>query len=159
MNWFSKIFKQQKTFDTERRAAQAAESILINEALTDELNDEAATLLLNWGVAWAERIAHATARLDDEAAREEISPKLKAIRKLMRQVNRWGGNIDSLPEAKQSEIFAKIVAYTKLIFPKTPGLQSSFHEKLPQLSFEDQTQLVKQLYQLFNVLLQGNQYE
>lgn len=90
MSWFSKLFGPKQEYGTEQRAVRAAESILGNETLTNDLDDEAASVLLDWALAWAERVAHSTSRLDDEAAQEAMYPRLKAIRKMMRSINRWG---------------------------------------------------------------------
>jgi len=43
-----------------RRAQDLAESILENESLTADLDDAAAKVLIDWGVACAEIIAHST---------------------------------------------------------------------------------------------------
>ncbi|RLD02688.1 MAG: hypothetical protein DRI56_13770 [Chloroflexota bacterium] len=152
MSWFSKILKQ-KDFDTELRAAQAVESILSNETLTSDLDDEEAKLLLNWGLEWAKRVALNTSHLKDAAAQENMHPKLKAIRKLMRLVNRWGANLESLEEAQQAKIFAEIVEHTKLIFPQESALRQTPPETLPQLSLENPAQLITQLHQLLNGLV------
>ncbi|RIK39039.1 MAG: hypothetical protein DCC55_19305 [Chloroflexi bacterium] len=67
------------------RESQAMESILDNEALTSNLDDAAAQVLLDWGTAYAREIAQRTAGLDDaEALLEE---KLQATHRLMRAVN------------------------------------------------------------------------
>jgi hypothetical protein len=67
------------------RIRRAAESILENEALRDGLYDEqAASELLNWGVAWAEYLALQTAHIaDDFEAEDEMYPRMKALRKLL----------------------------------------------------------------------------
>jgi hypothetical protein len=67
------------------RIRMAAESILENEALRDGLYDEqAASELLNWGVAWAEYLALQTAHIaDDLDAEDEMYPRMKALRKLL----------------------------------------------------------------------------
>lgn len=149
MSWFSKILKQ-KDFDTELRTAQAVESILSNETLTSDLDDEAAKLLLNWGLDWTKRVALATARLDDETAREDMYPKLKAIRKLMRLVNRWGANLETLEEAQQAKMFAEILEYARLIFPEESAVLQLSPENFPRSSFENPTQLITQLHQLLS---------
>ncbi|PWH17160.1 MAG: hypothetical protein DDG60_02655 [Anaerolineae bacterium] len=69
----------------EARIRMAAESILDNEALRSGLNDEeAARVLLNWGVSWAKTLAGQTADIeDDEQADEAAYPRLRALRGLM----------------------------------------------------------------------------
>ena len=71
--------------DLNRRIRIAAESILENEALRGGLGDEqAATTLLNWGIACAEKLTLETANIeDDEEADDAIYPRMKALRKLL----------------------------------------------------------------------------
>jgi hypothetical protein len=76
----------------EQRASRAAESILENESLTDELDDVAAKALLDWGLACTKIIVQSTAGLDDLQADEAISVGLRAIHRLMRLVNKWVAN-------------------------------------------------------------------
>ncbi len=73
----------------EQRARRAAESILENESLTGELDDVAARALLDWGLVCAKVIVQRTVDLDDLQADEAMSSGLRAIRRLMRSVNKW----------------------------------------------------------------------
>lgn len=73
----------------QERANRAAESLLENESLTADLDDESAQALLDWALACAERIAQSTADLDDGEAEEAMSPRLRAVRRMMRLVNAW----------------------------------------------------------------------
>ncbi len=70
-----------------RRASRAAESILGNESLTSNLEDTAAQVLIDWGINCAEMVAQRTVGLDDAEAEKVMAPRLRAIRKLMRQIN------------------------------------------------------------------------
>lgn len=69
----------------EERIRLAAESLLDNEALRSGLNDEdAARLLLDWGLSWAKTLVGETAAIEDEIEAEDaIAPRLKALRRLM----------------------------------------------------------------------------
>ncbi len=73
--------------EVERRASRAAESILENESLTADLNDDAAQVLITWGIDCAEMVAQRTVGLDDTEAEEIMAPRLRAIRRLMRLIN------------------------------------------------------------------------
>ena len=75
--------------DLTRRERRAVESILENERLTADLDDASAKLLLDWGIACARRVSRSTAGLDDEEAEQALHPRMRATRRLMRQVNRW----------------------------------------------------------------------
>lgn len=68
-----------------QRERQAIESILDNEALTANLDDAAAQVLLDWGTAYARQAAQHTTGLDDADA--VLEEKLQATQRLMRAVN------------------------------------------------------------------------
>ena len=87
MQMFSE--KKPDQADLERRAAHAAESLLGNEGLTADLDDQAASQLLNWGTACARRIAHSTVGLNDAEAEVAMEPRLHALRRWMRSVGKW----------------------------------------------------------------------
>ena len=70
------------------RIQQAAESILENEALTDNLDDQGGQALLDWGVALAKQVAQTTEGMDETAAETAMADKLAAIRRLLRAVNK-----------------------------------------------------------------------
>ena len=70
------------------RIQQAAESILENEALTDNLDDQGGQTLLDWGVALAKQVAQTTEGMDETAAETAMADKLAAVRRLLRAVNK-----------------------------------------------------------------------
>jgi hypothetical protein len=72
-----------------QRTDRAAQSLLENERLTADLNDEAANELLNWAIACARMIAKDTVNLNDQEAEAVMSPRLRAMQRLMRGVNQW----------------------------------------------------------------------
>jgi len=76
-------------YDLEKRRNQAASSILENERLTADLNDSDADMLLQWGLTLAEKIVLDSQSLDDEQAEEAMYTPMKAVRKMMRAVNKW----------------------------------------------------------------------
>lgn len=71
-----------------QRTQQVIESLTENEALTDQLDDTAAQLLLDWGIALSKPIVQSTAALDETAAADAMQPQLQATRRLLRAVNR-----------------------------------------------------------------------
>jgi len=87
-SWFRNSF-QKKAFIPEERIRQVVESILENESLTANLDDDAARVLLAWGTARARSIAQSTAGLDDETAEGAIYPRMRALRRMLRAINRW----------------------------------------------------------------------
>ena len=79
---------------------RAAERILEDEALTADLADGAAALLLDWGLARAE----ATAQQAEGASQRELDARLAALRRTMKRIGRQAG--EALPEAQVERVRA-----------------------------------------------------
>jgi len=92
-----------------RRVQLAVESLLDNEALGDELDDDAAGSLLQWGTAWAQDLAQATRDLDEESAREALEVKLREVRRMMRSVSRFAAQQAAMDEAGRIEALGRIL--------------------------------------------------
>ncbi len=73
----------------ESQIQTAVESILENSRLTADLDDDAAQTLLDWGIALAKRAVTDAAVLEPEAAEQSRYTRLRATRKMMRQVNNF----------------------------------------------------------------------
>jgi hypothetical protein len=99
--------------ELEERVKLAVQSILENESLTGDLDDEAAQALLDWGVACVRRIALETAGLDDGAAEASMASRLRATRRLMRRVSAW---VSAPPCAMQTGILSDIAAQAAIIY-------------------------------------------
>jgi hypothetical protein len=102
-------------YDIEKRRKQAASSILENEQLTADLDDATADVLLQWGLALAENIVLASQDLEDEQAEEAMYVPMKAVRKMMRAVNKWINSGDN----KYLEVILK---QARLIYGETAVL-------------------------------------
>lgn len=101
--------------DLEKRIRVAVESILENEALRGSLDDDAAAVLIDWGVARAKQIASETAYLEDEAEAEEAAyPRMRALRKLLRTVARL--STESLGPDRQAEVFQELSEHVSLVY-------------------------------------------
>lgn len=139
-------------YEVTRRIERAAESILENERLTADLDDAAAKVLLDWGIACAEKIAGSTDGLSDSEAEKVISPGLRATRRLMRRVNRWvasGANIDTEEEA---ELLNQIIEQASIIYgdsfiPPGDDQLTSFLARQEELT-DDPTQFIADLREL-----------
>jgi hypothetical protein len=70
--------------EANERVRQAIESLLENESLTDNLDDEAAQTLLDWGITYTRLILGSPL---GEAVEEALEEKLRAVRRLLRVVN------------------------------------------------------------------------
>ncbi|HKJ28230.1 MAG TPA: hypothetical protein VJ965_11375 [Anaerolineales bacterium] len=71
-----------------KRLRRKMEGLYENEALTDELDDESADVFLKWASDRVESIVKSTADLDDDQAEEAMYPRMRALRKMSRYVNR-----------------------------------------------------------------------
>ena len=100
----------------EQRASRAAESILENESLTSDLDDVAAKVLLDWGLACAKAIAQSTAGLDDAQAGEVMSSRLRATRRLMRSVNKWIANREEMDAVAKTKRLSRVIEQASIIY-------------------------------------------
>jgi hypothetical protein len=99
-----------------QRADRAAESILENESLTADLDDAAAQALLDWGVTCVRMIARETTGLDEVAAERAMLPRLRATRRLMRQVNLWVIRGQDMDSQGRSDLLDRMVGRAAVIY-------------------------------------------
>ncbi len=99
-----------------QRIDRAVESILENESLTADLDDAAARVLLDWGIACARMIAQGSAGLNDLQAEQFMSPRLRATRRLMRVVNRWVPQRLQVNARENATLLAKMIEQAAVIF-------------------------------------------
>jgi len=124
--FLTRIFKRGPTVDElAQRATRAAESILENESLTADLDDVAANVLIEWGVACAKMIVQSTASLDSAQAEEAMAPRLRAIRQLMRAVNNWTANQRGMDAEANAASLARIIEQAAIMYGEnfTPPAQ------------------------------------
>lgn len=95
-----------------QRTQHAAERVLENESLTSNLDDDAARVLLDWGVRCAEQIARDTFGLSDELAEEAMYPRMRALRRLLRAVNRWA----PMRQPMDVETLNKLLAQAAIVY-------------------------------------------
>ncbi len=104
----------------EQRISQAAESIMGDASLTGDITDEEASLLLNWGAAFASRVAGQTVSMDDANATAYLDGALRNLRRVIRRINKLVGEAGDLPPDDQA-------GYLQGIFEaavQVPGLQT-----------------------------------
>jgi hypothetical protein len=112
-----------------KRVSLAAESLLEDEALRGDLEDDAAEMLLNWALAKSEVIAKNTAGLDEEAADETMYPRMKGLRRISRDLNRWISG-----RGEPGELMEKILEQAKVVYGETFVEPNPVHvEKLKRL--------------------------
>ena len=100
----------------EIRKKNAAESILGNESLTADLDDQSANALLEWGLDCVNRIVDATANMDDQSANLFIDETIPSVRRLMRNVNNWLSEITTDQSSIITANFEKALQNASLIY-------------------------------------------
>lgn len=108
--------------DLERRVRGVAESLLENEALTADLDDTAAQESLAWALALGKEIARSTAGMDDTTAEEAMYPRLRAVRRLMRYVNRWVAYQSEMTAEDRADLLHKLVDQAAVAHGGAPAL-------------------------------------
>jgi len=137
--------------DLRSRMERVIEEISGNEALLETLDTDAATEMLNWGIATAKSLINRTMELDDFAAELAILPRLKAIRQSMRSIANWAAGKYTDPEDRV-KLREKLLGNFRMIFGENSRLPSL--EKMDMLlnQAEDKTntphQLILKLKQL-----------
>jgi len=71
---------------------RAVESILENETLTADLDDQSADLLLDWALFLAKEAAQGIPGVEGASAEDQFSTRMRNVRQFIRQVNRWAGS-------------------------------------------------------------------
>lgn len=101
----------------QRRTRRVSESLLDNETLTADLDDSAAKELIDWGLKLSSRIARGTADIqDDEQANERMYPRLRAVRRLMRDVNHWVASQQRGEMADRREALNRIIEQAQVVY-------------------------------------------
>ena len=117
--------------EMDRRRQRAAESILDNESLTADLDDDAAKLLIDWALSCTERIVRSTEGLSDTEAEDVTYPRLRSMRRLMRFVNRWVRQRLEMTPDESEKLLGQIVQQARTIYgsgyvPPRPERQRAF---------------------------------
>jgi hypothetical protein len=138
--------------DINARIHRTVEEILGNESLLGMLDTEAATEMLDWGLATAKALVSKTLDLDDFSAELAIVPRLKALRQSMRSIGNWAAGEYSDP-ASRVQLREKLLERFRVIFGEEARLPSA--EKMDAVlnQADDKTntphQLILKLKQLF----------
>src|SRR5215204_7561742 len=101
--------------DLHSRMERVIEEISGNEALLETLDTDAATEMLNWGIAAAKSLISRTTETDDFAAELAILPRLKAIRQSMRSIANWAAGKYTDPEDRV-KLREKLLGNFRMIF-------------------------------------------
>ncbi len=91
-----------------KRAQRAAEQILTDSSLTDDMNDAEATRLIDWAVAVAKSLALQTVNMDDATAEDYLDPPMKNLRRTVKQFNKLLADMDSMDSAAFQDSVNKV---------------------------------------------------
>jgi hypothetical protein len=137
--------------DLNARMERMIEEITGNEALLEMLDTDAATEMLNWGIATAKSMLGKTMELDDFAAELAILPRLKAIRQSMRSIGNWAAGRYTDP-AERIQLRDKLLGHFRTIFGEERPLPAAekMDEVLNQVDDKSHTphQLILKLKEL-----------
>ncbi|GAB4579284.1 MAG: hypothetical protein Fur0022_20220 [Anaerolineales bacterium] len=98
------------------------DAILENEALTADLDDDAANVLLAWGMSHARLVHHRA--VEDPDPEGYAAAQMKATRKWMRAVNRWTPARAEKDTAENAAALAEILALAGV--NASPDQQAAF---------------------------------
>jgi hypothetical protein len=121
------------------RIRRAAERILEDESLTADLDDDAAQVLLDWGVALAEGAArHAevppagqeSASAGVQESEDPLAVRLASIRRLLRRVQRWAAEPEDPDPQAQSELWQRVQEAAADVYGAPAALQAQSETRL-----------------------------
>ncbi|HOU13848.1 MAG TPA: hypothetical protein PKZ84_12100 [Anaerolineae bacterium] len=98
----------------QERIRTAAERIVGDPSLTEDLLDAEAQILLRWAQAEVERLVLETADLDDDMAWQTLDPALRALRRYIRRVAKSSADADD-PAAALHALLASPPVYTAAV--------------------------------------------
>jgi len=102
--------------ELEDRLHRVMGSMVGNESLVASLDEDAAGELLSWGKSAAKRIVDETDGMSDDIADEQMAPRLRALRLMMRALGRWVGEVQSLDEESRLTLWKRVGDQAKTLF-------------------------------------------
>lgn len=100
--------------DINSRIQNYVKDLMGNEALLGMLDTDAATEMLNWGIALVTALVKKTEGMDDTTAEQTLGPQLKAVRQTMRSGGNWAAGKYEDPTSRAS-LQAKLTEYRSVI--------------------------------------------
>lgn len=139
--------------DITDRRQQVIDQMTGNEALWEMLDTDAASEMLDWGIAMAASLVQATADMDELAAEAFLEPQLKAVRQTMRSVGNWAAGKYSDPDSRV-QLREKLLGHFQTIFGEDVNLPSADEMDAVLNQVDDQQynphQLILKLKELLN---------
>lgn len=139
--------------DFSARIQRVIEELTGNESLLEMLDTEAATEMLNWGIATAKSIVTKTQELDDFSADLALLPRLKAVRQSMRSIGNWAAGKYADVESRV-QLRDKLLENFRVIFDEDARIPSA--DKLDTVlnKVDDKTNTPSQLVLKLKELLE-----
>ncbi len=141
--------------DINSRIQKFVGEITGNEALLEMLDTDAATEMLNWGIATVASLVKGTGDLDDIAADLTLLPRLKAVRQSMRSIGNWAAGKYADPESR-AQLRDKLLEQFRMIRGESAHIPSAeqMDALLGQVDDTNNTphQLILNLKQIFDGL-------
>ena len=135
------------------RIKKFVDEIVGNEALLEMLDTDAATEMLNWGIATATALVKKTEGMDDAAAELALESQLKAVRQTMRSVGNWAAG-KYVDPASRAPLRDKLTEYFKIIFGERASLLPSNKIDFTLNLMDDKSKTPLQLIQSFKSLVE-----
>jgi hypothetical protein len=101
--------------DSNTLMERVIEELSGNEALLQMLDTDAATEMLNWGIATARAVINRTRDRDGFDIELALLPRLKALRQSMRSIGNWATGKYESPEDR-IELRARLLGQLRTIF-------------------------------------------
>lgn len=140
--------------ETNSRIKQIVDELAGNEALLEMLDTDAATEMLNWGIATVTWLAQGMEGVDDIAADLALLPRLKAVRQSMRSIGNWAAGKYADPGSRV-QLRDKLLEQFRVILGESAQLPSAeqMDTLLDQVDDRNNTphQLVLKLKQLLDL--------
>lgn len=134
-------------------AARAAEQLLGDAGLRDELTDDEAQPLLDWGLAQVKALAYATAAESAvDSSPEAAEEALKGIMRLLKRINRFVGlRAQGDPDALAVEL-DRLRAVSGKLYGERPGLlpdEDARYALLDEIAAMDTPDVIQHLLGVF----------
>ena len=141
--------------ESNARVERVIEEMTGNEALLEMLDTDAATEMLNWGIATAKSVVTKTLDLDDFTAELTLLPRLKAIRQSMRSIGNWAAG-KYVDQDSRIQLRDKLLTHFRTIFGEEKRLPSA--EKMDEVlnQVDDKSNTPHQLVLKLRQTLEGS---
>ena len=141
--------------DINSRIKKIVDEMTGNETLLEMLDTEAATEMLNWGIATVTWLLQGMEGLDDVAADLVLEPQLKAVRQAMRSIGNWAAG-KYIGLESRAQLRDKLLEHFRVILGASAQLPSAeqMDALLKQVDDSNNTphQLILKLKQIFESL-------